>query len=121
MRITRCVPLPGCPGQPAWACAGFTEDSAVAMLVHGGAVAGWARPLRIPDPEGTVSRLHLRISLAGWPAEIADLGSANGSVLKSRGGDRTLAPFEPMVLDPGASIGIGHRSIQYLASQGVLP
>jgi hypothetical protein len=89
--------------------------------LDGDVVAGRARPLRITDPEGTVSRLHLRISLVRWQVEVSDLGSANGSVLQSSGGERTLAPFEPTVVEPGAWIGIGHRSMQYLAYQGVLP
>ncbi len=84
-------------------------------------MAGRARPLRISDPEGTVSRLHLRVSLVGWHVEVSDLGSANGSVLRAPGEERTLAPFEPMVLEPGTRIGIGHRSMQYLAYQGVRP
>ena len=29
----------GCPGQPAWACAGVTADGGMAVLVHGAAVA----------------------------------------------------------------------------------
>ncbi len=89
--------------------------------LDGDVMAGRARPLRISDPEGTVSRLHLRISLVGWQVEVTDLGSANGSVLQSPGGERTLAPFEPVVAEPGAWIGVGHRSMQYLAYQGVLP
>jgi FHA domain len=84
-------------------------------------MAGRARPLRISDPEGTVSRLHLRVSLVGWHVEVSDLGSANGSVLRAPGEERTLAPFEPLVLEPGTRIGIGHRSMQYLAYQGVRP
>src|ERR1700722_17090298 len=81
-------------------------------------MAGRARPLRISDPEGTVSRLHLRVSLVGWQVEVSDLGSANGSVLRAPGEERTLTPFEPIVLEPGTRIGIGHRSMQYLAYQG---
>jgi hypothetical protein len=84
-------------------------------------MAGRARPLRISDPEGTVSRLHLRVSLVGWQVEVSDLGSANGSVLRAPGEERRLAPFEPIVLEPGTRIGIGHRSMQYLAYQGVRP
>jgi pSer/pThr/pTyr-binding forkhead associated (FHA) protein len=84
-------------------------------------IDGRARPLRINDPNGTVSRLHLRISLIGWQVEVSDLGSANGSVLQSSGAERALAPFEPTMIEPGARIGIGHRSMQYLAYQGVLP
>jgi pSer/pThr/pTyr-binding forkhead associated (FHA) protein len=89
--------------------------------LDGDVMAKRARPLRISDPEGTVSRLHLRVSLVGWQVEVSDLGSANGSVLQSSGGERALAPFEPAVVEPGAWIGIGHRSMQYLAYQGVLP
>jgi hypothetical protein len=84
-------------------------------------IDGRARPLRINDPNGTVSRLHLRISLVGWQVEVSDLGSANGSFLQSSGVKRSFAPFEPTVIEPGARIGIGHRSMQYLAYQGVLP
>jgi hypothetical protein len=89
--------------------------------LDGDVMARRARPLRISDPEGTVSRLHLRVSLVGWQVEVSDLGSVNGSVLQSSGGERALAPFEPAVVEPGAWIGIGHRSMQYLAYQGVLP
>jgi pSer/pThr/pTyr-binding forkhead associated (FHA) protein len=83
-------------------------------------IDGRSRPLRINDPNGTVSRLHLRISLVGWQVEVSDLGSANGSVLHSSDGERTLPPHEPTTIEPGARIGIGHRSMQYLAYQGVL-
>jgi pSer/pThr/pTyr-binding forkhead associated (FHA) protein len=89
--------------------------------LDGDVMAGRAKPLRISDPEGTVSRLHLRISLVGWQVEVTDLGSANGSVIQSPGGEQALAPFEPTVVEPGAWIGVGHRSMQYLAYQGVLP
>jgi hypothetical protein len=84
-------------------------------------IAGRARPVRISDPEGTVSRLHLKISLVGWRVEVSDLGSANGSVLRSPGGKRTLTPFQPEPLEPDTWIGVGHRSMQYLAYQGVTP
>jgi len=86
----------------------------------GDVIAGRSRPLRISDPKGTISRLHLRISLVGWHVEVSDLGSANGSFLQSPDGERTLAPYEPVMIEPGARIGIGHRSMQYLAYQGVL-
>jgi pSer/pThr/pTyr-binding forkhead associated (FHA) protein len=74
--------------------------------------------MRINDPNGTVSRLHLKVSLVGWQVEVSDLGSANGSVLQAPGKERTLAPFEPTAIEPGARIGIGHRSMQYVAYQG---
>jgi FHA domain-containing protein len=84
-------------------------------------IAGRSVPLRINDPNGTVSRLHLRISLVGWQVEVSDLGSANGSVLHSSDGEHVLPPHEPTIIEPGARIGIGHRSMQYVAYRGVLP
>jgi len=104
---------------------GFTLDGDYVIgrepVLDGDVMAGRARPLRVCDPDGSVSRLHLRISLVGWQVEVSDLGSANGSVLHSADGERTLAPFEPTVIEPGARIGIGHRSMQYLSQQGDSP
>jgi hypothetical protein len=104
---------------------GFTLDGDYVIgrepALDGDVMAGRARPLRISDPDGSVSRLHLRISLVGWQVEVSDLGSANGSVLHSADGEHTLAPFEPTVIEPGARIGVGHRSMQYLSQQGVSP
>ena len=76
--------------------------------------AGRATPLRISDAKGSVSRLHLRVSLIGWQVEVCDLGSSNGSVLYRQGGPRTLAPMDAAVLDPGARVGVGRRTVQYL-------
>jgi hypothetical protein len=98
---------------------GFTLDKDYVLgrepVLDGDVAAGRARPLRISDPDGTVSRLHLRISLVGWQVEVRDLGSANGSVLYLPAGERKLAPYDGAVIEPGARIGIGHRSIQYLS------
>jgi hypothetical protein len=98
---------------------GFTLDTDYVLgrepVLDGDVAAGRARPLRIADPDGTVSRLHLRISLVGWQVEVRDLGSANGSVLSLPTGERRLAPYDSTVIEPGARIGIGHRSVQYLS------
>jgi hypothetical protein len=98
---------------------GFTLDRDYVVgrepVLDGDVAAGRARPLRISDPDGTVSRLHLRISLIGWQVEIRDLGSANGSVLYLPSGEQRLSPYDSTVIEPGARIGIGHRSIQYLS------
>jgi hypothetical protein len=56
--------------------------------------------------------------LVGWQVEVSDLGSANGSVIQTPGEERTLTPFEPTAIEPGAQIGIGHRSMQYVVYQG---
>jgi hypothetical protein len=83
-------------------------------LLDDDVAAGRATPLPISDPDSSVSRLHLRVSLVGWRVEVRDLGSANGSVLYRAGGPRTLAPVDVAVLDPGARVGVGRRSVQFL-------
>ena len=83
-------------------------------LLDDDVAAGRATPLPITDAEGTVSRLHLRVSLVGWRVEVRDLGSANGSVLYRAGGPRSLAPVDAAWLDPGARVGVGRRSVQFL-------
>jgi hypothetical protein len=89
-------------------------------LLDGDVAAGRATPLPVTDAEGSVSRLHLRVSLVGWRVEVRDLGSANGSVLYRADGPRTLAPVDAVVLDPGARVGVGRRSVQFLP-YGVSP
>jgi FHA domain len=77
---------------------------------------GRARPLRIADPEGTVSRLHLRICVLGEGVTVSDLGSGNGSVLQPPGGEPLrLIPNEPTAIEPGARILLGGRSFEYLS------
>jgi hypothetical protein len=97
---------------------GFTLDKDYVVgrepVLDGDVAAGRARPLRVPDPGGTVSRLHLRISLIGWQVEVRDLNSSNGSVLTlPNGAERRLAPGDAVTIEPGTRIGVGHRSIQY--------
>jgi hypothetical protein len=45
---------------------------------------------------------------------VRDLGSANGSVLYRAGGPHPLAPAGGAVLEPGARVGVGRRSVQFL-------
>jgi pSer/pThr/pTyr-binding forkhead associated (FHA) protein len=90
-------------------------------LLDGDVAAGRAAPLPITDAEGSVSRLHLRVSLVGWRVEVRDLGSANGSVLYRAGGSRTLAPVDAVLLEPGARVGVGRRSVRFLPYDVSLP
>jgi hypothetical protein len=83
-------------------------------LLDDDVAAGRAAPLPIIDAEGSISRLHLRVSLVGWRVEARDLGSANGSVLYRAGGPRPLAPVDASWLDPGERVGIGRRTVQFL-------
>jgi hypothetical protein len=84
--------------------------------------AGRARPLRIADPEGTVSRLHLRVAVIGGQVAVSDLGSGNGSMLHpSAGRPHRLVPNEPKVIEPGARITFGDRSFEYLSRAALTP
>jgi hypothetical protein len=90
-------------------------------LLDGDVAAGRAAPLPVTDAEGSVSRLHLRVSLVGWRVEVQDLGSANGSVLYRAGGSRTLAPVDVAVIEPGARVGVGRRCVRLLPYDVSLP
>jgi hypothetical protein len=97
---------------------GFTLDSDYVAgrepVLDADVAAGLARPMRITDPDGTVSRLHLRVSLVGWQVEVSDLGSANGSVLYPPAGPQMrLKPHEPVVIEPGTKVAVGRRSLEY--------
>jgi hypothetical protein len=90
-------------------------------LLDDDVAAGRATPLPLTDAEGSVSRLHLRVSLVGWRVEVRDLGSANGSVLYRAGGPRPLSSVDAALLEPGARVGVGRRSVQFLPHGVSLP
>jgi hypothetical protein len=77
--------------------------------------AGQARPLRVTDPGGTISRQHLRVSLNGWRVFVTDLGSANGSVVHHPGAPQPqrLTAREPVEIKPGATIDVGRRTVRF--------
>jgi hypothetical protein len=100
--------------------AGFTLDTNYVLgrepALDAEVAAGRARPLRISDPDGTVSRLHLRVSLVDWQVEVTDLGSANGSaVYPAAGPEARLMPHDPVIIEPGTRVSVGRRSFQYLS------
>ena len=97
---------------------GFTLDKDYVVgrepVLDGDVAAGRARPMRIPDPGGTVSRLHLRISLIGWQVEVRDINSSNGSVVHFPDGhEQRLLAGDSTIIPPGTKIAVGHRSLQY--------
>ena len=59
---------------------------------------GCARPLRLADGSGLVSRIHARVELDGWQVFISDLHSANGT--------RVLLPGESdgTIVEPGVRV-----------------
>ena len=85
-----------------------TLDSAVAE--------GRARPLRVNDTSGVVSRIHARVELDGWQVFITDLKSANGTEVLLPG-DRNPTSLQPGVRLPlmaGTQIRLGGEyGLQY--------
>ncbi len=82
-------------------------------------VAGSARPLRIVDSEGVVSRRHARIAVVGSTVSVIDLGSANGTFIEPAGaapdgaGRRQVPAGESVVLEPGVQVTLGRRWLRY--------
>jgi hypothetical protein len=87
-------------------------DSAVA--------SGKARPLRISDDSGIVSRVHARVHLDGWRVLVTDLGSANGTrvILPGHPADQPLVPQVPLVLATGSQVDLGGRGFRYESHRG---
>ena len=65
-----------------------------------------ARPLRLEDPKGLMSRAHVQIQLDGWQVQVVDLGSANGTGVFGPG-DTAWQPAPRMtpVRDPARHAG----------------
>ncbi|HXP20661.1 MAG TPA: FHA domain-containing protein [Streptosporangiaceae bacterium] len=82
--------------------------------------SGRARPLRVADDSGIVSRVHARVQLDGWRVLMTDLGSANGTRVKlpRQPADQTLLPQVPIVLGPGSQIDLGGRVLRYESHRG---
>lgn len=78
---------------------------------------GGARPLRVADPDGIVSRRHVRVALNGWDVEVVDLGSANGTTVEVPGEPepRSIVPHQPVVIVPGTRVNMGRRWFRYEA------
>jgi hypothetical protein len=77
--------------------------------------AGTARPLRIEDANGVLSRIHARIRLDGWQVQVVDLGSANGTGVWAPGDTawRRIPPQTPIAIPPGTQVGFGRRQLRY--------
>jgi FHA domain len=77
-------------------------------------LAGTARPLRVDDDLGGVSRVHAKVTLDGWAVRVVDLGSANGTHLR-RDGDawQRIPPHMPVSIRPGTHVAFGRRGFRY--------
>lgn len=63
----------------------------------------------LPVPDRSVSRRHARLILSPAGVQIEDLESSNGTLVDGA----RLAPFEPVALQPGASIRLGEVSLTW--------
>ncbi len=82
--------------------------------------SGAARPLRVADDAGIVSRVHARVGLDGWRVLLTDLGSANGTRVKAPGQsmEQELLPQVPVMLAAGTEIDLGGRGLRYESHRG---
>lgn len=73
------------------------------------------------DPDGSVSKTHLRLEYRGGSVWVADLGSTNGSVLVDDTGESTkLERGARIRLDDGASVRMGERGFTVAVVTGEL-
>ena len=88
--------------------------------LDGSVAAGKARPLRVSDDNGIVSRVHARVQLDGWRVLVTDLGSANGTrvLLPGQPADQQLVPQVPIVLATGSQVDLGGRGFRYESHRG---
>ncbi len=84
--------------------------------LDGSVAEGRARPLRVADSSGVVSRIHARVELDGWHVFLTDLRSANGTQVLLPG-ERNPISLQPGVRTPlvaGALIRLGGEfGLQY--------
>ena len=82
--------------------------------------SGKARPLRVSDDSGIVSRVHARVQLDGWRVLVTDLGSANGTrvLLPRQPTGQQLVPQVPVVLAAGSQVDLGGRGFRYESHRG---
>ncbi|GAA2726426.1 FHA domain-containing protein [Actinocorallia aurantiaca] len=76
---------------------------------------GTARPILMTDPEGSVSRRHVKVVLDQWDVRITDLGSVNGTFVTEPGlPERRLRQGETVTLCPGSLVRVGGiRTFRY--------
>ncbi|WP_239003550.1 FHA domain-containing protein [Nocardia panacis] len=79
-----------------------------------------ARPIRIEDRSGGMSRAHAEIRLIDWDVTVVDGGSTNGTHIRLPGAvEWTRAvPGHPVKLPPGAQVSLGGRLISFDSQHG---
>ena len=75
----------------------------------------------VDDPDGSVSKTHLRLEYRGDSVWVTDLGSTNGSEMVDDTGEASALPRGArMRIDDGASVRIGQRSFTVATITGEL-
>lgn len=89
---------------------------------HSEAVARGARPVRLEDSSGGMSRAHAEIRLLDWDVTVVDGGSTNGTHIRHPGRQDWVraVPGQPIVLAPGAQIQLGGRVLTFDSQHGQL-
>jgi hypothetical protein len=83
-------------------------------------LSGSARPLRLEDTGGTVSRAHALIALEDWTVRLSDHGSANGTYIAMPNSQdwQPVPQNGRIVLTPGTTIKLGNRTLKYESHRG---
>ncbi|MEV4240457.1 MULTISPECIES: FHA domain-containing protein [unclassified Nocardia] len=82
---------------------------------HAEAVRRGARPIRLPDSSGAMSRAHVEVRLVEWDVAVIDQGSANGTYIRMPGHHEWLRamPNQLTTLAAGAQILLGGRILSF--------
>jgi hypothetical protein len=80
---------------------------------------GRARPIKVDDGTGKISRVHAAVNIRGWDVVISDLGSHNGTRVFNIGEPtwRTLHAEESVQLKPGGRLVIGQFTFEFQSIQ----
>ncbi|WP_330230899.1 FHA domain-containing protein [Nocardia sp. NBC_00508] len=86
------------------------------------AVGCGARPVRLEDSSGGMSRAHAEIRLIDWDVTVIDGGSTNGTHIRQPGHQEWIRaiPGHPVTLLPGAQIQLGGRVLTFDSPHGQL-
>ncbi|MGQ4600722.1 FHA domain-containing protein [Nocardia sp. R6R-6] len=89
---------------------------------HAEAVGRGARPVRLEDSSGGMSRAHAEIRLIDWDVTVVDGGSTNGTHVRQPGHQEWMRaiPGHPLALLPGAQIQLGGRVLTFDSPHGQL-
>ncbi|MET8650573.1 FHA domain-containing protein [Nocardia aurea] len=108
-------------------------DDATSIILDGDCVLGrepepsdaarrGAKPVRLDDISGGMSRTHAEIRLVDWDVTVVDCASANGTHIRQPGYQewQRAIPGHPIVLQPGAQIQLGGRTLTFDSQRGQL-